>query len=116
MTTYRELKTAAEELLAKAEAARQAELGDALRQIKSTMEEYGLTMADLRAAGVPDKGVPAKKSTAPKSEITKAPMPPKYRGPDGQLWAGGRGRRPEWVLQAIQRGQDIEEFRIQNHH
>ena len=36
----------------------------------------------------------------------------KYRGPNGELWAGGPGRKPEWVRNAMAEGKNIEDFRI----
>lgn len=32
---------------------------------------------------------------------------PKYRGPEGQLWSG-RGAKPAWVREALEKGVDIE--------
>jgi DNA-binding protein H-NS len=36
---------------------------------------------------------------------------PKYRGPDGETWAG-RGARPRWLRALLKRGRKIEEFAI----
>ena len=38
-------------------------------------------------------------------------VPPKYRGPSGETWAG-RGARPRWLVAAIKRGKKLEEFLI----
>jgi DNA-binding protein H-NS len=38
----------------------------------------------------------------------------KYRGPNGETWSGGRGRKPQWVMQALKEGRDIEEFAVKN--
>jgi len=35
-----------------------------------------------------------------------------YRGPNGQIWAGGRGRKPDWVNQAIIEGRSLAEFKV----
>ncbi|MBB3713729.1 DNA-binding protein H-NS [Limimaricola variabilis] len=47
------------------------------------------------------------------SKKTKTGLPPKYRNPQNpdQSWSG-RGRRPQWVVEATENGIDIEEFRI----
>lgn len=37
---------------------------------------------------------------------------PKYRGPDGELWSG-RGRKPHWVVNVMNQGEDLENYRIQ---
>ena len=38
-------------------------------------------------------------------------VPPKYRGPSGETWAG-RGARPRWLVAAIKRGRKLEDFLI----
>src|SRR5262245_55738746 len=38
-------------------------------------------------------------------------VPPKYRGPSGQTWAG-RGARPRWLVAAIKGGKKLEDFLI----
>jgi DNA-binding protein H-NS len=36
----------------------------------------------------------------------------KYRGPNGETWAGGLGRKPQWVRNIIDAGRNIEEFKV----
>jgi DNA-binding protein H-NS len=36
---------------------------------------------------------------------------PKFRGPDGDTWAG-RGARPRWLVALIKQGHKLEEFAI----
>jgi DNA-binding protein H-NS len=38
-------------------------------------------------------------------------VPPKYRGPKGETWAG-RGARPRWLVAAIKEGKKLENFLI----
>ena len=38
-------------------------------------------------------------------------VPPKYRGPSGETWAG-RGATPRWLVAAIKRGKKIDDFLI----
>ena len=38
-------------------------------------------------------------------------VPPKYRGPSGDTWAG-RGARPRWLVAAIKEGKKLEDFLI----
>jgi DNA-binding protein H-NS len=38
-------------------------------------------------------------------------VPPKYRSPSGETWAG-RGARPTWLVEALKRGKKIEHFLI----
>ena len=103
MATYIELKQQAETLLAEAEIVRKQEITEVVQSIKAQMKEYDLTLADLggSAAGGQRK-VAKSKSTAPA----------KYRGPNGELWAGGLGRKPEWVRVIQAEGKNIEDFLI----
>src|SRR5215469_14125539 len=38
-------------------------------------------------------------------------VPPKYRGPKGETWAG-RGARPRWLVAAIKGGKKLDDFLI----
>jgi len=38
-------------------------------------------------------------------------VPPKYRGPSGQTWAG-RGAKPRWLVAAIKSGKKLDDFLI----
>jgi DNA-binding protein H-NS len=38
-------------------------------------------------------------------------VPPKYRGPSGETWAG-RGARPRWLVEAIKGGKKLDDFLI----
>jgi DNA-binding protein H-NS len=38
-------------------------------------------------------------------------VPPKYRSPSGETWAG-RGARPRWLVDAIKGGKKIDDFLI----
>jgi DNA-binding protein H-NS len=38
-------------------------------------------------------------------------VPPKYRGPSGETWAG-RGARPRWLVAAIKGGKKLDDFLI----
>jgi DNA-binding protein H-NS len=38
-------------------------------------------------------------------------VPPKYRGPTGETWAG-RGARPRWLVAAIKGGKKLDDFLI----
>ena len=38
-------------------------------------------------------------------------VPPKYRSPSGETWAG-RGQRPRWMVEALKKGKKIESFLI----
>jgi DNA-binding protein H-NS len=100
MTSYTELMAQAQALMAQAEQARKNELASVISEIKAKMKEFGITVADLG-------GTPGRKPGKAKSASVA-----KYRGPNGELWAGGPGRKPEWVRNAMAEGKNIEDFRI----
>lgn len=103
MATYIELKQQAEALLAEAEIVRKQEITEVVQSIKAQMKEYGLTVADLGGSASTGQRKVAK---------TKSTAPAKYRGPNGELWAGGLGRKPEWVRALMAEGKNIEDFLI----
>ena len=103
MATYIELKQQAQALLDEAEIVRKQEITEVVQSIKAQMKEYGLTVTDLGLlASTGQRKVAKSKSTAPA----------KYRGPNGELWAGGLGRKPEWVRVIQAEGKNIEDFLI----
>jgi DNA-binding protein H-NS len=38
-------------------------------------------------------------------------VPPKYRSPSGETWAG-RGARPKWMVEALKKGKKMDSFLI----
>jgi len=46
-----------------------------------------------------------------KSRLKGRKVPPKYRSPSGETWAG-RGVRPRWLVAALKRGKKMEDFLI----
>jgi DNA-binding protein H-NS len=99
MATYSELVSQAQALMAQAEQVRKQELAQLIADIKAQMKEYGITLEDLGGQ-------------SGKKPVAKSKSAPKYRGPNGELWSGGPGRKPEWVKAALAEGADIEAFRI----
>jgi DNA-binding protein H-NS len=47
-----------------------------------------------------------------RSAMKARTVPPKYRGPGGETWAG-RGARPRWLAALLKEGRKLEEFAIQ---
>lgn len=101
--SYAELKAQAEDLARQAEEARKAECAEICERIRAQIKEYGIRPEDL-FPGL--KRASAKISNAPRGASIK------YKGPDGQTWGGGPGRKPNWVNEAIKAGKDIEQFRV----
>lgn len=108
MSKYLELKQQAELLLEQAESARKEETTTAIAEIKEKMAFLQLTLQDLRYAGIQDNK-PTNKAIDPKTI-------PKYKGPKGELWSGGRGRKPDWALEAIAKDgtSGLEKYKIKN--
>jgi DNA-binding protein H-NS len=46
-----------------------------------------------------------------RSALKGRKVPPKYRGPGGETWAG-RGARPRWLSALIRHGRKLDEFAI----
>jgi DNA-binding protein H-NS len=99
MATYSELVSQAQALMAQAEQVRKQELANVIADIKAKMKEYGITVEDL--------GGTSSRKSAGKSKAAA-----KYRGPNGELWSGGPGRKPEWVKAVVASGKSIEDYRI----
>jgi DNA-binding protein H-NS len=102
MATYSELMAQAQALMTQAEQARKNELASVIADIKAKMKQYGISVADLGGAS----------SVTKKAGKSKSKAPAKYRGPQGELWAGGPGRKPEWVRAVLASGKSIEDYRI----
>ena len=98
MQTYTELKSQAEALMAQAEQIRKEERASAIADIQAKMAEWDLTVEDLA-------------TSSRKPAATKSKAPAKYKGPNGELWAGGPGRKPEWAKAAIAAG-ELEKYLI----
>ena len=109
MATYLELRARGEKLLAEAEELRTKELSDVVEDIKQKVKAYGLTAQDLGFSA--RTGVRRKKSSMSAVKV-KVKGKAKFRGPNGETWSGGRGRKPRWVTEALAKGKKIEEFAI----
>ena len=97
MATYLELKQRAEKLRAEAEQMRQKEIDGVIAEIRQKMKDHGLTARDIGGVG--------RKRAGAKAAV-------KYRGPNGETWSGGRGRKPKWVTDALAKGKKLEDFAV----
>lgn len=80
----------------------------ALIAAEKAAKQHGFSLSDLTGAVAPAQ--PAAKATRAKKTAAKGPVnPPKYRNPQNpdQTWTG-KGRRPEWIKAAQDKGIDIE--------
>jgi DNA-binding protein H-NS len=46
-----------------------------------------------------------------KASLKGRKVPPKYKSPSGETWAG-RGAKPKWLVAAIKKGKKAEDFLI----
>jgi len=98
MASYKELKAQAEALMKQAEAARRAEIASVVAEIQAKMNEYGITLDDLKGG-------------TKKSKVRK-PVAAKYRNPaSGETWSG-RGRAPKWLSAELAKGRTKEAFLV----
>jgi DNA-binding protein H-NS len=102
MATYSELMAQAQNLMAQAEQARKNEISSVIADIKAKMKQFGITAADLGGST----------AGAKKTAKSKSAAPAKYRGPNGELWAGGPGRKPEWVRAVLASGKSLDSYLI----
>jgi len=86
MTTVAQLIAQKEALEAQIEAARKAEISEAVTKVKALVAEHGLTAQDIFGG--------AKRG---RKAGTRAAVAPKYRDPaSGATWTG-RGKAPKWI-------------------
>ncbi len=100
MSSLPELMAQKEALEKRIAEARRTERAEAIRQVKTLMDQYGLTAADLNAkagAGRTRKG---------------SKVPAKYRDPtSGDSWSG-RGLQPKWLKAALANGRKLSDFAV----
>jgi DNA-binding protein H-NS len=92
---------------------------DALIQLrdevgKALSERAGDIQRQLAQLGGGRAGTGAKRGRPPGGSLKGRRVAPKYRGPNGETWAG-RGMRPRWMQDAMKRGKKPEDFLIGGH-
>ena len=102
MAKYEDLIAQAQALMAQAEQVRKQELADVLSNIKEWMTDYNITIDELAAY------LGTRKAAKPSRTKGEA----KYRGPNGELWSGGPGRKPGWVQEVFAAGKSLDQYLI----
>lgn len=119
-TTYQSILSRIAILQKEADAAKQREIPAVLDRIRTAMDFYGITPADLVGTQRTAQADPATPSTAVKtrrkaSRETKRnatkKRTAKFSDGNGNSW-GGRGPRPAWLREAIDAGRSIDEFKV----
>jgi len=109
MQTLEELQAQIAELTRQAEEIKYREKNNIINDMREKIALYGITARDLRL----DVGsVPAREGT--RSRTGRGKAPPMYRDAYGNTWSGGRGRKPLWVIEVIESGGNIEDYRIKD--
>jgi DNA-binding protein H-NS len=110
--TYASIVKQIEILKADAEKVRRKEIDGVIGRIRTAIDAYNLTAEDL-GFGAKAKGpkkAAAKKKPGRKA-ATKAPAVVKFRNDSGGTW-GGRGKRPQWLRDAINSGKSLADFAV----
>lgn len=112
--SYEQIQKQIEALQAEAEKLRRKEIDEVIERIRSAIDHYGITAADLGfgAGAKAAKGGRKKPGRKPGAKAaTKAATTPAYADGTGNTW-GGRGKRPDWLRNALASGRTLEEFKV----
>jgi DNA-binding protein H-NS len=123
--SYQQIQKMIAALQAEADRARKREAGDVIAKIRAAVKAYGLTAEDLgltaRAAGpkaaaangaMPAGNAPIKRRRRRgAAKAAKAPAVVKFRNDSGGTW-GGRGKRPQWLRDALAGGKQLSDFLV----
>ncbi|MBC8737076.1 H-NS histone family protein [Paraburkholderia sp. UCT31] len=102
--SYLQLQQELVALTAKVEEAKAAEIAAFIEETKQKIREYGLSPKDL--------GFKMSSKGTAKDATVSIPAAPKYRNAKtGETWSG-RGPRPQWFRDALEKGQKAERFLI----
>lgn len=103
MSNYKELLAQREALDKQIEESRIVEQNSAVSQVRQLIAEWGMTLEDC--------GFKSGAAAANKKAKSVSVAIPKYRGPNGETWAG-RGRTPIWLATLEADGRQRSEFLI----
>jgi DNA-binding protein H-NS len=110
--TYAQILKQIKVLQADADKVRVKEVEGVVGRIREAIAVYNLSAEDLgfgaKAKG-PKKAAAAKK--APGRKAAKAAAVVKFRNDSGGTW-GGRGKRPQWLRDALAAGKTLEDFAV----
>ncbi len=112
--TYAQVMKQIDSLKSEAERLRRQEVDGVIERIREAIRHYGLTAADLglARARTEAKG-PARKTRGRRKAKAAAPgnAAMKYRDDQGHGWVG-RGKRPQWLRDALAAGKKLEDFAV----
>ncbi len=101
MASLQELLAQKETLDREIELTKKHERGDAVKQVRALMAQYGLTASDLVTRA------PLKSKTGTGKKVAA-----KYRNSaTGEAWSG-RGLQPKWLKAALASGRKLTDFAV----
>ena len=107
MPSLEEINAQIAELTRQADEIKAQEKSNVIAELRQKIELYSITARDLRL------DIPSQTYREPRRAGEGKEKPaPKYRNEKGETWSGGRGRKPQWVLDVNASGGDIEDYRI----
>jgi DNA-binding protein H-NS len=110
--SYAQIVKQIESLKQEAEKIRRSEVDGVVARIREAISFYNLTAADL---GLGAKAKPAANKAAPvkrrKGKAGKPAIVVKFRNDAGGTW-GGRGKRPQWLRDALNSGKQLSDFAV----
>lgn len=96
--SLKDLKTLQKEIARAIDTAEERQKAGAREQVEALAKKLGYTLAELSEG---------------KSKAKRAPTTPKYRHPENPaLTWSGRGRKPQWFVEAMAAGKKVEELAI----
>lgn len=110
--TYDQIQRQIAQLQAEAEKLRRQEMSEVIARIRTAIDHYGITAADLGLVGEAKakRAVPRKRKASGKPAL-KGAATVMYRDEAGNSWVG-RGRRPQWLRDALAAGRKLEDFKV----
>lgn len=119
--TLSEIQAEISRLKKEADKIRSAEVKEVVGRIRKAIAHYGLTAQDLfgkaaAAAGAAAKAAGRGRGAARKGKASRAakangPAVVRYKDDNGNTWVG-RGKRPQWLRDALTAGRKLEEFAV----
>lgn len=115
MSSLIDIQYQIEKLQKQANEIKAKEFHSTVQDILEKMSAFGITNKDLLSAK-PRKGASAKikktiRNTPKSAKKSATAVPPKYRGPNGEVWSG-RGLTPRWLSALIAQGATKDSFAI----
>ena len=112
--SYAQIVKQIDNLKLEAEKLRKSEVAGVTARIREAIAFYGLTAADLGLAGKNKGGAkaagPARRRHG--KAAAKTPAVVKFRNDSGGTW-GGRGKRPQWLRDALASGKQLSDFAVE---